>query len=138
MQGWQLCTSVTQFPIMIFLQKDESKYILSHVCFWNSLFKKSLFKLSCVCLPLEKLVNGKHFSVKEKFGLVSRKMFSLLAVFVFRKVVSGKPLSKLSCVCLPLEKLVNGKHFPVKGKFGLVFRKVFSWKIWAENTFRKL
>jgi len=62
-----------------------------------------------------------------------------LAVFVFQKVVSGKPLSKLSCVCLPLEKLVNGKHFPVKGKhfpvnekhfrvkekFGLVSRKVF-------------
>jgi len=72
------------------------------------------------------LVNGKHFPVKEKFGLVSRKVFFLLAVFVFRKVVSGKPLSKLSCVCLPLEKLVNGKYFPVKGKFGLVFRKVFS------------
>ena len=71
-------------------------------------------------------VNGKHFPVKEKFGLISRKVFSFLAVFVFRKVVSGKPLSKLSCVCLPLEKLVNGKHFPVKGKFGLVFRKVFS------------
>jgi len=45
-------------------------------------------------------------------------MFSLLDVFVFRKVVSGKPLSKLSCVYLPLEKLVNGKHFSVKGKFG--------------------
>jgi hypothetical protein len=83
-------------------------------------------------------VNGKHFPVKEKFGLVFRKVFSLLAVFVFRKVVFGKPLSKLSCVCLPLEKLVNEKHFPVKGKFGLVFRKVFSWKIWAENTFQKL
>ena len=69
---------------------------------------------------------GKHFPVKEKFDLVFRKVFSLLAVFVFRKVVSGKPLSKLSCVYLPLEKLVNGKHFPVKGKFGLVFRKVFS------------
>jgi uncharacterized protein YlzI (FlbEa/FlbD family) len=27
-------------------------------------------------LPLEKLVNGKHFPVKEKFGLVSRKVFS--------------------------------------------------------------
>jgi hypothetical protein len=103
-------------------------------------FEKLFFKLLCVYLSLEKLVNekyfsinrehfpvnGKHFPVKEKFGLVSRK------------VVSGKPLSKLSCVCLPLEKLVNGKHFPVKGKFGLVFRKVFSWKIWAENTFRKL
>jgi len=84
-------------------------------------------------LLLEKLVNEKyfsinekHFSIKEKFGLVSRKVFSLLAVFVFRKVVSGKSLSKLSCVYLPLEKLVNGKHFPVKGKFGLVFRKMFS------------
>jgi hypothetical protein len=63
-------------------------------------------------------VNEKHFSVKEKFGLVSRKIFFLLAVFVFRKVISGKPLSKLSCVCLPLEKLVNGKHFPVKEKLG--------------------
>ena len=111
----------------------------------NSLFRKPLSKHFCVCLPLEKLVNEKHFPVnekhfpvKEKFGLVFRKMFFLLAVFVFGKVVSGKPLSKLSCVCLPLEKLVNGKHFPVKGKFGLVFRKVFSWKIWAENTFRKL
>jgi hypothetical protein len=100
--------------------------------------RKPLSKLSCVCLPLEKLVNGKHFSVKEKFGLVSRKVFSLLTVFFFQKVVYGKPLSKLSCVCLPLEKLVNGKHFPVKGKFGLVFRKVFSWKIWTEKTFQKL
>ena len=88
-------------------------------------------------------VNGKYFPVNGntfrstkntlqstetlfEFGLVFRKVFSLLAVFVFRKVISGKPLSKLSCVCLPLEKLVNGKHFPVKGKFGLVFRKVFS------------
>jgi len=48
-------------------------------------------------------------------------------VFVFQKVISGKPLSKLSCVCLPLEKLINRKHFPVKGKFGLVFKKVFSF-----------
>ncbi|KAJ6935030.1 hypothetical protein NC652_010120 [Populus alba x Populus x berolinensis] len=32
----------------------------------------------------------------------------LLAVFVFRKVVSGKSLSKLSCVCLPVGKLADG------------------------------
>jgi hypothetical protein len=32
--------------------------------------------VSSVCLPLEKLVNEKHFSVKEKFGLVFRKMLS--------------------------------------------------------------
>jgi uncharacterized protein YlzI (FlbEa/FlbD family) len=77
-------------------------------------------------LPLEKLVNGKYFPVNGKFGLVSKKVFSLLAVFVFRKVVSGKPLSKLSYACLSLEKLVNGKHFQVKEKFSLVSRKVFS------------
>ena len=64
--------------------------------------------------------------------------FYIKAMFVSRKVVSRKPLSKLFYVCLPLEKLVNGKHFPVKGKFSLVSTKVFSWKIWAENTFRKL
>jgi len=96
-------------------------------------FEKSFSKLSCVCLPLGKVVNGKHFPVnekhfpvKEKFGLIFRKIFSLLAVFVFRKVVFGKPFSKLSCICLPLGKLVNGKHFSVKEKFSLVFRKVFS------------
>jgi hypothetical protein len=101
--------------------------------FRKILFGKPFSKLSCICLPLKKLVNRKHFpvnekhfSVKEKFGLVSRKVFFLLAVFVFWKVVFGKSLSKLSCVCLPLGKLVNRKHFLVKEKFGLVFRKVFS------------
>jgi hypothetical protein len=81
------------------------------------------------------MINEKHFPVKEKFNLIFRKMFFLLTMFVFQKVISGKPLSKLSCVCLSLEKLVNGKHFSVKEKFGLVFRKVFYWKIWIENTF---
>jgi len=100
--------------------------------FKNLFFEKLFFELFCICLSLEKLVNGKHFPVnrkhfpvnekhflvKEKFGLVSRKVFSLLTVFVF-----GKPFSKLSCVCLPLENLVNGKHFPVKEKFSLVFQE---------------
>jgi hypothetical protein len=51
---------------------------------------KLLSKLFCVCLPLEKVVNGKHFpvngkyfSVKEKFYLVSRKVFSLFGCFCF-------------------------------------------------------
>jgi len=109
---------------------------------WNSLFWKPLSKLSCVCLPLEKLVkekhfpiNGKHFPIKEKFDLVFRKVFSLLAVFVFQKVVSGKPFSKLSCVCLPLENLVNGKQFPVKEKFGLVLGKCFPGKFGRKTLF---
>jgi hypothetical protein len=130
-----------------------------HVCFPEFTFWETIFQTFLCLFAIRKVgqrktlsgqrktlssqwkhfpVNGKHFPVKKKFGLVSRKVSSLLAVFVFRKVIFGKPLSKLSCVCLPLEKLVNGKHFPVKGKFDLVFRKVFSLKIWAENTFRKL
>jgi len=55
--------------------------------------KKLLFKLSCVCLLLEKLinekyfpVNGKHFQVKGKFGLVSKKVFSF---YFGRKTLSG-------------------------------------------------
>jgi len=68
----------------------------------------------------------KTLSGQRKIWLGFQEMFFLLAVFVFRKVVSRKTLSKLSCVCLPLERLVNGKYFPIKGKFGLVFRKVFS------------
>jgi len=73
----------------------------------NSLFGKPLSKLSCVCLPLGKLVNGehfpvngehfpvneKHFRVKEKFGLVSRKVFSLW-------------------LCLFSGKWFPGNHFP--------------------------
>jgi len=114
------------FESLIHFKLVLCKHVRVMFVSWNSLFGKLFSKLSCVCLPLGKLINGKHFPVKEKFGLVSRKMFSFLAVFVFRKLVSGKSLSKLSCVCLPLEKLVNGKHFPVKEKFGLVFRKVFS------------
>jgi len=76
--------------------------------------------------------------VKKNLSINPREIYPIKAMFVFRKVVSGKPLFKLSCVCLPLEKLVNGKHFPIEEKFDLVSRKVFSWKIWAENTFQKL
>ena len=149
--------SFTSLIYTLGLSKSQRKplivfFSLGHVCFPEFTFRKTTFQTFLCLFAIKKVgqrktlssqrkyfsVNGKHFPVKEKFGLVSRKMFFLLAVFVFRKMVSGKPLSKLSCVCLPLEKLVNGKHFPVKGKFSLVFRKVFSWKIWAENTFRKL
>jgi hypothetical protein len=36
---------------------------------------KPLSKLSCVCLPLEKLVNGKQFPVNGKYFSVNRKHF---------------------------------------------------------------
>jgi len=49
--------------------------------FWKVVFEKLLSKLSCVCLLLGKLVNGKHFPVKEKFSLVPGKFG--------RKILSG-------------------------------------------------
>jgi hypothetical protein len=51
-------------------------------------FQKNVFPFGCVCFPLEKLVNGKHFPVKEKFGLVFRKVFSckIWAENTFRKL----------------------------------------------------
>jgi len=60
--------------------------MLFKLLFRKVVFGKLLSKLSGVCLSLEKLVNGKHFSVKEKFDLIFRKMF----FFYFgRKTLSG-------------------------------------------------
>ena len=54
--------------------------------FWKVVFKKISSNFFCICLLLEKLVNKKHFLVKEKFSLISRKMF----FFYFgRKTLSG-------------------------------------------------
>jgi len=124
---------------------NNKVHTLIRTVFWKVVFEKLFFKFFYFYLLLKKLVNGKYFPVnknifqlKENLAWFSRKVFSLLAIFFFRKVVSGKSFSKLSCVCLPLGKLINEKHFPFKGKFGLVFRNVFSWKIWAENIFQKL
>jgi len=127
-------------------------FSLGHVCFPEFTFRETTFQTFLCLFAIRKvgqrrILSGqrktlsgqwKTLSSQRKIWFGFQESVFPLAVFVFRKVVSGKLLSKLSCVCLPLEKLVNGKHFPVKGKFGLVFRKVFSWKIWAENTFRKL
>jgi hypothetical protein len=70
------------------------------------------------------LVNRKYFSVKEKFGLVFKKVFFFLAVFVFRKVVSEKSLSKLSCVCLPaVRKVGQRKTLSSQRKIWLDFQE---------------
>jgi len=43
--------------------------------FYGSGSWKLLSKFFYICLLLEKLVNEKYFTVKEKFGLISRKIF---------------------------------------------------------------
>jgi hypothetical protein len=50
----------------------------------NSLSEKPLSKLSYVCLPLEKLVNGKHFPVNGKhFSEVVKNLeMSLFADYI--------------------------------------------------------
>jgi len=60
---------------------------------WKVIFRKSLSKLSCVCLSLEKLVNGKHFPAKKKFGLIFRKVFSILDGKHFPEVVKNLEMS---------------------------------------------
>jgi len=101
-----------------------------HVCFLEFTFQKTTFQTFMCLFAIRKVGQRKTLSSQRKIWVM----------FVFRKVVSGKPLSKLSCVCLPLGNVVNGKHFPVKEKhfpvnekhfpvkekFDLVFRKVFS------------
>ena len=92
--------------LLILLKCYLSLILITKVAFVsrNVIFRKSLFKLSCVYLSLEKLINGKHFSVKEKLGLVFRKVFS----FYFGR----KTLSE-SC-----EKFKNVILFAAYIKFG--------------------
>ena len=58
------------------LYSSTHGYVWAMFVSWKVVFWKPFSKLSCVCLLLGKLVNGKHFSVKEKFSLVFRKVFS--------------------------------------------------------------
>jgi hypothetical protein len=58
-------------------------YIRVMFVFWNLFFGKLFFKLSYVCLPLEKLINEKHFPFKGKFSLGFQES-------VFLKNLGGK------------------------------------------------
>ena len=73
--------------ISVFLNKKHFQVMFVS---WRVVSRKLFSKLSFVCLPLGKLVNvkhfpinKKHFSIKKKFDLVFRKVFPLLAMFVF-------------------------------------------------------
>jgi len=54
---------------------QKSIFPFGRVFFQKMVSRKSLSKLSCVCLSLEKLVNEKHFPVKAKFSLFFKKVF---------------------------------------------------------------
>ena len=61
--------------------------------YWEVVSGKLLSKLSYVYLSLEKLVNRKHFLVKEKFSLVFRKVFFFLGKRHFQEVVKYLEIS---------------------------------------------
>ena len=74
------------------------------------IFKKLFFKFFCVCVLLKKLVNekhfsvnGKHFSIKEKFGLISRKVFSF---YFGRKTLSRSCELEISYYLLIMSNLI--------------------------------
>jgi hypothetical protein len=56
------------------------------VCFPESSFRKTTFQTFLYLFVMRKLVNGKHFLVKEKFDLVSRKVFPF---YFGQKTLSG-------------------------------------------------
>jgi hypothetical protein len=63
----------------------------------NSLSGKPLSKLSCVCLPLGKLVNGKHFPVNGNTFRSTKNTFQSKKIwFDFQESVFP-----FGCVCFP-------------------------------------
>ena len=92
----------------------------------NSLSGKPLSKLSCVCLPLKKLVNGKHFPVNENTFRSTENTFQ-----------SKKNLVWFPGKCFPFWLcLFSGKWFP--GNHFLNFPVfVCHYNSWStENTFQ--
>jgi hypothetical protein len=57
-------------PYHIFKLNIKTMFVFRKI-----VFKKLFFKFFYVCLSLEKLVNRKYFPIKEKFGLVFKKVF---------------------------------------------------------------
>jgi len=83
----EICQQVRRLLNIVTFQFSTWALLRSPFVSWKVIFWKLLFKLSCVYLLLEKLVNGKrkHFLVKRKLGLVSRKVFS---IYFGRKTLS--------------------------------------------------
>jgi hypothetical protein len=69
----------------------------------KSYFQKLFFKFLYIYLLLEKLVNEKHFLVKEKFNLVFKKVF-----FYFRWKIFSKSCEKFKNILLFVDYIKFG------------------------------
>jgi hypothetical protein len=78
--------------------------------FWKVVFENLFSKLSCACLPLEKLINIKHFlvnekdfPVKKKFSLVFKKVF----FFYFERKILSESYKKFRNIILFTDYKIN-------------------------------
>ena len=113
---------------------------LGHVCFPEFTFRETTFQTFLCLFAIRKVCQrktlyGKVFSLR--LCLFSGKWFPLGCVCFPESGFRETTFQTFLCLFV-IRKVGQRKTLSVKGKFGLVFRKVFSWKIWAENTFRKL
>ena len=110
------------------IQHQETWGIPSKAMFVSRkiVFKKPFSKLSCVCLPLQKLVNGKHFPVN---GNTFRSMEN---TFQSKKNLIWFPGKCFPFwLCLFSGKWFPGNHFP---NFPVFVCHQKSWS--TENTFQ--
>ena len=75
---WDSSVSPTHTTLSLPKLRWRSRWYKINVVFVcrNSLLRKLFSKFFCVCLSSRKLIKEKHFPVKEKFGLVFKKVFS--------------------------------------------------------------
>jgi hypothetical protein len=95
-------------------------------------FWKLIFEFLFICLSLKKLVSKNYFSIKKKFSLVSRKIFSFYFLW---KTLSRSYEKKLKMLCYLLIisnlvlKLLIGIYFV------LICFSILSFRIWFNLIF---
>jgi len=95
------------------------KIIKASFIWWKVIFKKVFFKFSCVYLLLKRLVNEKYFSVKEKFNLVSRKVF----FFYFGRKTNSRSCENFKNIILFIDYIKFGSQ--TFDCYIYIFKKIF-------------
>jgi hypothetical protein len=99
---------------------------------WKMIFKKWFFIFFYICLLLKRLVNEKYFSVKEKFSLIFRKIFS----FYFGRKTLSRSYEKIRNIILFADYVKFGPQTFDCYIFCLnIFFSISSLKIWFNFIF---
>jgi hypothetical protein len=100
--------------------------------YWKIIFKKWFFIFFYICLLLKRLVNEKYFSVKEKFSLIFRKIFS----FYFGRKTLSRSYEKIRNIILFADYVKFGPQTFDCYIFCLnIFFSISSLKIWFNFIF---